>query len=366
LTWRRDHAQLDELIVVELVGAIVGCGAIGREHAAALKSLKNVKLAAVCDISPARAAALADRFGIETWLTDHRKLLDGRKPDLVHIATPPGAHVALATDFLNAGCNVLCEKPLAPKRQDAIALKGLAVANRAMLIENQQFRRHSSVRRIQRMLESGELGDLLELHISISLDITSDGSPYIDHNVPHFSASLPGGVIGDFLPHMVYLARMFVGPIADVSSIWKKHKLDTPLVADEFRGFLNAERATAYLSFSGNAQPDAFLIRAIGTRMRVEANLFEPPKLVAKKARRGEPALMTLVDGVAESRSVFAGSVGGLYRKLAGTSSYDGMTEFIGEIYQAIETGTQPPVTLDEMDELSALFDRLVGAERRI
>ena len=352
--------------MVELVGAIVGCGAIGREHAVALKSMKNVKLAAVCDISPARAAAFAERFGIETWLTDHRKLLDGRRPDLVHIATPPGAHVALASDFLNAGCNVLCEKPLAPRREDVIALKDLALANRAMLVENQQFRRHSSVRRIQRMLESGELGDLIELHISISLDVTSDGGPYVDRNLPHFTASLPGGVIADFLPHMAYLARMFVGPVANVSTIWKKRKADTPLVADEFRALLNAERATAYLSFSGAAQPDAFLIRAIGTRMRVEANLFEPPKVVTKKARRGEPALMTLIDGVAESRSVFTGSFGGLYRKLAGTSSYDGMNEFIGEIYEAIETGTPPPVTLDEIDELSALIDRLVGSERRI
>jgi predicted dehydrogenase len=352
--------------VVELLGAIVGCGAIGREHAAALKQLKNVRLAAVCDISPARAAAMAERFGIETWLTDHRKLLDGRRPDLIHIATPPGAHVALASDFLRAGCNVLCEKPLAPRRQDVVALKELALAHRAILIENQQFRRHSSVRRIQEMLDGGELGDLLELHVSISLDVTSDGSPYIDRNVPHFSAALPGGVIADFLPHMSYLARMFVGPVAEVSSIWRKRRPDTPLVADEFRALLSAERATAYLSFSGSAQPDAFLIRAIGTRMRVEANLFEPPKLVAKRARRGEPALMTLVDGVAESRSVFVGSFGGLYRKLAGTSSYDGMAEFIGEIYGAIETGAPQPVTLDEIDELSALIDRLVGSERRI
>ena len=119
--WRRATADWNELIVVELVGAIVGCGAIGREHAAALKSLKNVKLAAVCDISPARAAAMAERFGVAAWHADHRKLLSGQKLDLVHIATPPSAHVALATDSLGAGFNVLCEKPLAPKRQDVAA-----------------------------------------------------------------------------------------------------------------------------------------------------------------------------------------------------------------------------------------------------
>jgi len=168
------------------------------------------------------------------------------------------------------------------------------------------------------------------------------------------------------LPHMAYLARLFIGPVTGVSSIWKKHKADTPLIADEFRGFLNGDRASAYLSFSGNAKPDAFVLRAIGTQMRVEANLFEPPRLVAKKARKGEPALMTLVDGVAESRAVFAGSFGGLYRKLAGSSSYDGMKAFIGEIYAAIRNGTPPPVSLDEIDELSTLIDRLIEPALRI
>jgi predicted dehydrogenase len=346
--------------VGELVGAVIGCGAIGREHMAALDQLKNVRVAAVCDISPARAEAMAERFGVGTWHTDHRQLLNMPKLDLVHIATPPGAHVALARDFLSAGRNVLCEKPLAPRHQDVVELTRLAVDNRTMLVENQQFRRHSSVRRLQALIESGELGDLLEAHVCICLDITSKGSPYIDRNVPHFGLSLPGGVISDFLPHMVYLAQMFVGPISDVASNWRKHNPDTPLVADEFRGFLAGERASAYLSFSGNAKPDAFLVRIVGTRMRVETNLFEPPRLVMKKARGGEPALMTLVDGVAESKAIFAGSFGGLYRKLAGRSSYDGMKEFIGEVYDAIANGTSPPVTLDELEELSTLIDRLV------
>jgi predicted dehydrogenase len=331
---------------------------------AALQQLKNVRVAAVCDISPARAEAMAERFGVGVWHTDHRRLLDGPKLDLVHIATPPGAHVALASDFLSSGCNVLCEKPLAPRLQDVVALKRLAVDNQKILIENQQFRRHSSVRRLLELVASGELGDVLEAHVCICLDITSEGSGYTDRNVPHFGMGLPGGVIADFLPHMVYLARMFVGPTSSASSIWRKHARGSPLAADEFRGFLDGERATGYLSFSGNAKPDAFLLRLVGTRMRVETNLFEPPRLVMKKARRGEPALMTLVDGLAESKAVFSGSFGGLYRKLGGRSSYDGMREFIGEVYDAVEKGTPPPVTMDEIEELSALIDRLVAHGR--
>ena len=53
-----------------------------------------------------------------------------------------------------------------------------------------------------------------------------------------------------------------------------------------------------------------------------------------------------------------------LYRKLAGRSSYDGMREFIGEVYDAIANGRPPPVTLEEIEELSALIGRLVDQGR--
>ena len=50
---------------------------------------------------------------------------------------------------------------------------------------------------------------------------------------------------------------------------------------------IKGERTTAYVSFSGNAQPDGFLVRVVGTRMRVEANLYEPPRFIIKRSRLG-------------------------------------------------------------------------------
>ena len=350
----------------KLVGVLIGCGAISREHLGAVAQIEAVDVAAVCDVSPARAEATAERFGIAKWYTSHASLLSEIRPDLVHITTPPISHAAIATDCLMAGLNVLCEKPLTAKYSEFAPLKRLALERRCMLMENQQFRFHSSVRRLQQFLASGELGDLLEVHICISLNITATGSPYVDPSVPHFGLSLAGGVIGDFLPHMAYLAHMFAGPIVDVRTTWAKHKIATPLPADEFRGLMRGDRATAYLSFSGNAGPDAFLVRLIGTRMRVESNLFEPPRLTTKRTRRGEPALMSFVDGVVESGDVFKGSFAGLYRKLGGISSYDGLPEFIAETYRALELGQPQPIGLDEIEEIVSLVDRLATLEFKI
>ena len=345
---------------------LIGCGAIAREHLTALAGLSNVDVAAVCDLSAVRAEAAAERFAIPKWYTSHDKLLAEIKPDLVHITTTPSAHFAIARDCLAAGHNVLCEKPITVDYSEFLELKKLATENRRMLMENQQIRFSSSIQSIQQLLREGMLGDLLEVQVCIALNIFGPDSAYVDTNAPHFGLALRGGVIGDFLPHIAYLAHIFAGPIGDVRTIWRKHTADSPLPADEFCALLKGERANAYVSFSGNAKPDGFWVRLMGTKARVEVNIYEPPRVTAKKARRGEPALGSLVDGIAESRDIFRGTVAAFWRKLAGTSSYDGLPELLARTYRTLKAGEPAPIPLDEIDEIARLVDRLAMTEVKL
>ena len=352
--------------MAKLTCALIGCGSIAREHLTALAELETVEVAAVCDLSPARAEATAERFGIPKWYSDYRQLLADVHPDLMHITTPPSSHFDIAERCLSDGLNVLCEKPMTINYSDFCRLKLLAEKNHCMLIENQQNRYHSSVTRLHGLVKSGKFGDLLEIQIYVSLNIVAAGSAYMDRNAPHFALALRGGVVGDFLPHIAYLTRMFTGPVSNVRSLWVKYSLDSPLPADEFRGLVKGEHATAYVSFSGNAQPDAFLLRIAGTQMRAEANLFEPPRVTFKRRRAMEPALGTLVDGLVKSYDVCRGSVAGFWRKLAGTSSYDGLIEMFRRIYSALETRGPQPVSLDEIDEVARLVDQFTQSDLRL
>src|SRR5258708_4492276 len=352
--------------MAKLTSALIGCGAIAREHLTALTELSEVEVVAVCDLSPARAEAAAERFGIAKWYSSHEKLLAEMRPDLVHITTPPSSHFAIAKGCLDAGLNVFCEKPITVEYSEFSLLKRLALEKRCMLMENQQMRFHSSIQRIQHLLSSGKLGDILELQVCISLNLFTAGSPYVDRNAPHFGLALRGGVVGDFLPHIAYLAYMFAGRISDVRTTWIKHTSDSPLSADEFRGFIKGERATSYVSFSGNAQPNGFWVRVTGTKMRVEVNLFEPPRLTSRRFRSGEPALMTLVDGIAEARDTLWGTAAGFWRKLAGRSSYDGLLELIGRIYRALELHEPQPVPLEEIDEVARLLDCFTRSDLKL
>jgi predicted dehydrogenase len=350
----------------KLKGVIIGCGAIAREHLAAVAGLQNAEIVALCDISPIRAEAAADRFGIPAWYMNHEELLANIRPDLVHITTPPSAHFSIAKSCLSEGLNVLCEKPITVNHSEFSELGQLALANRCLLMENQNFRFHSSVRRILDLVDAGTLGDIVDIQICICLNLFGNDSPYVDVNAPHATSLLRGGVIGDFLPHIAYLTDMFAGSVTDLRTIWTKCKGQSPLIADEFRGIIKGERTTAYVSFSGNSQPDGFWVRVAGTKALAEVNLFEPPRLILRQVRPGEPALMRLVDGIHEARSVLRGSFAGFWRKLAGTSSYDGVAELIKRIYLALETGASAPVPLNQIDDTVRLVDSFTAGEFKL
>jgi predicted dehydrogenase len=260
----------------------------------------------------------------------------------------------------------LCEKPIAVNYHEFCQLKELAAETNCVLLEDHNYRFHSAIRRIGDLLKAGELGDVVDVQIFFSLDVLAPGYAWMDKNAPDFRLALRGGLIGDFLTHIAYLAHMFTGPVIDLQTAWRKHVRDSALPADEFRAFLRGERTTAYVAFSGNAQPDGFWVRVAGTRMHAETNLLEPPRLTLRRRRAGEPALAKLIDGVSEARDVLKGTMAGFWRKLSGVSKYDGLAELVRRVYLALERQEPAPISLQEIDEAARLVDRLSQMELKL
>ena len=118
--------------------AVLGARGIGRHHA----HWWRVEGAEVCavlgrtpDSAAAAAADLRERWGIEAGAYHElTALLDAERPGVVDVCSPPEAHAAQAAAALEAGCDVLCEKPLVfdasrtvdRMRQEAAALADLA------------------------------------------------------------------------------------------------------------------------------------------------------------------------------------------------------------------------------------------------
>jgi predicted dehydrogenase len=326
--------------------ALIGTGQIARQHLSCLGMLPEAKVVGVCDLSPAMAESTAERFGIPAWYTDHRRLLEGARPDVVHITTPATSHFGLAMAALDAGAHVVVEKPATTTSAELDALMGRASERGRVLVEDYNYLFNDATRAILGLITGGDFGAVTHVEVLICLDILGKGSPFADPNMPHPCLSMAGGAIADFLTHLAALAHLFVGPHRSVQTVWSKRSKVCPLLpSDEFRALIDAEQGTAVLGFSANTQPDAFWLRVYGEKMQAVANLFET-RLTIERQRGGPKPLTPLLNGLREARDVRRAALGSLRRKLSGgPGAYEGLWDLLARTYRALTAGTEPPIT---------------------
>lgn len=342
---------------------IIGAGAIAQEHLRALKAVKGIGVAAISDISPARARYLSDKYGIATHYQSYADMLAGERIEWVHITTPPETHYDISLDCLRAGKNVLCEKPIVPSIGAWLSLQEVAREKGVWLLENQNLRCHSSIAAINRLLKSGAMGEVVDVQIALTQKLYAPGSAYTDQSVPHFTSRMKGGPIADFLPHLSYLVLVFAGEAKVIGKSWTKRQGNSPLPYDEFRALIEGAKCSASIGFSGNGQPDGFWVRIIGTNMSLDANLFDAPRMQIRRHRRLPPPLPALTNGFSESWAVAKGTIASTYRKLAGHSTYDGLAEFFELLYGDVKSGRPPSVSAKEIEESVRLVESLLPEE---
>ena len=103
--------------------AVVGVGYLGRFHAEKFARLGAAELVGVVDADPERAASVARSVGCQAF-GDHRELLG--QVQAVSVVTPTVHHFQVAKDFLAAGADVMCEKPMTTTLEEADELIALA------------------------------------------------------------------------------------------------------------------------------------------------------------------------------------------------------------------------------------------------
>src|SRR4051812_30579047 len=198
---------------VFMKAAVIGAGVIAKQHLGCLREISrargarsadrdaaggiDLELAAVCDLSPAAAECAAERFGVARWFTDHRRMLDEIRPDVVHVTTPVPSHFPLALDALDAGAHVIVEKPATVNHEDLVALLERADARGRRLTEDYNYLFNSQVQAILSLIASGDFGQVIDVEVQICLDILAKGNGFVDPNAPHPILGMRGGAIAD-------------------------------------------------------------------------------------------------------------------------------------------------------------------------
>jgi predicted dehydrogenase len=147
--------------------AIIGCGSIVEDlHMPALKALPEVKLEAVCDHNHERLAAFGKRHGVTQLYDDIDRLVaDGRNLDFVLIATPGFTHFEICRRIMEAGFNVLVEKPVALSLKETLALKDLADKKKIKAGVIQNYRYRDNVLKAREDLAAGRVGEVTQVNV---------------------------------------------------------------------------------------------------------------------------------------------------------------------------------------------------------
>jgi predicted dehydrogenase len=157
-----------------LVGG--GRGFIGRVHAAAA-CLDNRALlvAGALSLDPATARTTAAAFAIpperaygsyQDMLAAESKLLPSERIDFVTIATPNHTHFEIARAFVEAGFNVMCDKPMTLTLAQAEALARMVWQSGVVFAVTHNYTGYPLVRQARDMIQSGALGDIQALRAS--------------------------------------------------------------------------------------------------------------------------------------------------------------------------------------------------------
>ncbi|WP_312642709.1 Gfo/Idh/MocA family oxidoreductase [Hydrogenoanaerobacterium sp.] len=139
---------------------IVGVGGMGIVHISNYAHIEGCKVVALCDVSE-QAKQKAQEIGAVLY-TNIGDMLTNEELDIVDVCTPTFMHREHVFAALHAGANVICEKPVALKIEDARAMFALAKEKGVRLFVAQVLRFFPTSKVLYQLVKSGEYGKLLD------------------------------------------------------------------------------------------------------------------------------------------------------------------------------------------------------------
>ena len=196
--------------------ALIGCGRIAVNH---IKAALNNKLdiVAVCDVQSEKMDALLAKFDLQNApiarYTDYKVMLaEHPELQLVSIATESGVHAEIALYCIDAGVNVIIEKPMAMNMDDADEIVRRSGKAGVKVAACHQNRFNLAVQQMRGALEAGRFGRLS--HGSIHVRWNRDQS-YYDQAPWRGKWASDGGCLMNQCIHGIDLLRWMMGDEVD-------------------------------------------------------------------------------------------------------------------------------------------------------
>lgn len=254
---------------------IVGCGKIADGHVEQVRATGRGDVVSVCDREPLMAEQLGTRLHVPSRYTDMAEMLRAERLDVVHIATPPDSHVAIACAAMKAGCHVFVEKPFALNEGQAQVILDCAADTGKRVSVNYLYNFETPGLELEELLAARSLGEIVHLDTHYGYNLAGDYGVAVMADPAHWVHRLPGKLFHNVLDHV--LAKV-VGHIGDdvttqVLAFRRRPESGNAAVdamGDELRFMLRSGSVTVSGLVSAHGRPAAHTLRVVGSSDTVE------------------------------------------------------------------------------------------------
>ena len=228
--------------------------------------IKHGFLAAVCDIVPQKADELAAQYNTKAYYSIEDMLAAEKNIDVVSICTPNGLHAPHSIKALEAGCHVLCEKPLCIIADDGKKMITAAEKAGKKLFVVKQNRYNPPVVFLKELITSDKLGNIYSFQVNCFWNRPNEY--YMGWKG---SKDLDGGTLFTQFSHFIDLVYWLLGDVAAVKTITKNFA--HPTIAFEDTGAVLFEMASGAIgslnytvnSFNKNMEGSVTIFAEYGT-----------------------------------------------------------------------------------------------------
>ncbi|WP_262003005.1 Gfo/Idh/MocA family protein [Streptomyces sp. FIT100] len=263
---------------------ILATGPMAAAFTEDLLTIPGADVVAVGSRSQEAARNFADRFAIPRAYGSWRQLANDPDVDVVYVATPHAHHLAATTACLEGGRAVLCEKPFALNRAEALSMLAAAERHSLFLMEGMWTYLNPLVRRAQDMIGNGLIGDVTSVHA----DFSSQAPAIAGSRLRDPAAG--GGALLDLGTYPVSFAHLFLGPPDHVSAWAHLNDAGVDESTGMVLGYDNGSVAVLSCSLAFSSTTRAVVH---GTEGRIEfpADFYNPRGLVLHRDGR-EPQVV--------------------------------------------------------------------------